>query len=320
MTDFPRIKHDFAYRTKYGRAFVMDSRGFMESLKDESLDLVMTSPPFALQRKKDYGNVDDHEYIEWFLPFAKEIQRVLKPTGSFVLDIGGSWNKGKPTRSVYHYELAVTLVKQLGFHLAQDFFWYNPAKLPSPAEWVTVRRIRVKDSVNTVWWFSKSDKPKASNKNVLVPYSPSMKSLLKNGYNAGTRPSGHDISAHWFQRDNGGAIPSNLLQISNTESNTEYQRRCKECGIKAHPARFPAALPEFFIKFLSDQGDLVLDPFAGSNVTGSVCENLKRRWLSVDLDRDYVRASMFRFSGSIVESTIPQPRPKLKVVNTGATK
>jgi len=280
------------------------------------MDLVVTSPPFALQRKKSYGNVEHHEYVEWFMPFAREIKRTLKPTGSFVLDIGGTWNRGQPTRSVYHYELAVRLVKDL-FYLAQEFFWYNPAKLPSPAEWVTVRRLRVKDAVNTVWWFSKSPNPTASNRNVLVPYSESMKVLLRNGYNAGLRPSGHDISGN-FSRDHGGAIPPNLLTISNTESNSYYQRRCKECGIKPHPARFPAGLPEFFIKFLTKEDDLVLDPFAGSNVTGSVCEVLKRRWISVELEPDYLQASMFRFEDRINESSVAPPRPKLKLVRKTA--
>src|SRR5690349_20770553 len=130
MTSFPRIRLAPAYKTKNGRAYIGDSVEFMGKLPHESVDLVMTSPPFALLRKKDYGNVEHHAYIDWFVPFAQEIRRVLKPTGSFVLDIGGTWNRGEPTRSVYHYELAVHLVRS-GFYLAQDFFWFNPAKLPS---------------------------------------------------------------------------------------------------------------------------------------------------------------------------------------------
>jgi site-specific DNA-methyltransferase (cytosine-N4-specific) len=319
MTDFPRIKLDYAYKTSLGRAFNTDSRSLMEMIPDDSVDLVMTSPPFALLRQKDYGNVKHHEYIEWFMPFARQVRRILKPKGSFVLDIGGTWNKGEPTRSVYHYELACELVRN-GFYLAQDFFWYNPAKLPSPAEWVTVRRIRVKDSVNTVWWFSKDPNPRASNRKVLVPYSDSMKALLRSGYNPGVRPSGHDISANWFQRDNGGAIPSNLLQIPNTESNTRYQRRCKEAGIKAHPARFPAGLPEFFIRFLTEKSDLVLDPFAGSNVTGMVCQEMDRKWISIDVDPTYVLASAFRFDEKSVKANIaiPKHKPKLRVVERRA--
>jgi site-specific DNA-methyltransferase (cytosine-N4-specific) len=266
----------------------------MKQLPSESVDLVMTSPPFALKRKKDYGNKDAHEYVGWFLPFAFEVRRLLRPTGSFVIDLGGTWNTGTPTRSLYQYELLIRLAEESGFFFAQEFFWHNPAKLPSPAEWVTVRRIRVTDAVNTVWWLSKTEWPKADNRRVLRPYSESMKNLIKNGYKAKLRPSGWDISKN-FQHDRGGSIPHNLIQVSNTESNSLYLRMCAEKGVKAHPARFPQALPEFFIKFLTEPGDLVLDPFAGSNVTGRAAEDLGRRWLSVELNADYLRVSKFRF-------------------------
>jgi site-specific DNA-methyltransferase (cytosine-N4-specific) len=245
-----------------------------------------------LKRKKEYGNADDGEYVAWFDPFATEIHRLLKPTGSFVIDIGGTWNKGTPTRSLYQYTLLIKLAER--FHFAQEFFWHNPAKLPSPAEWVTVRRIRVTDAVNTLWWLSKTAFPKANNRRVLRPYSDSMKALIANGYKAKLRPSGHDISGN-FQKDHGGSIPHNLLQIPNTDSNGSYLRMCKSHGIRPHPARFPEALPQFFINFLTDPGDTVLDPFAGSNVTGRVAEDLRRRWMSIELREEYVQASRFRF-------------------------
>jgi site-specific DNA-methyltransferase (cytosine-N4-specific) len=257
-----------------------------------SVDLVITSPPFALIRKKEYGNEPVDRYLDWFMPFCKEIQRLLTPTGSFVLDIGGSWIPGVPVRSLYHFELAVRLAKE--FKLAQEFYWYNPAKLPTPAEWVTVRRIRVKDAVNMVWWFSKTDMPKADNRRILKPYSKSMKQLIKHGYKAKKRPSGHDIST-CFRKDNGGAIPPNLLEIANTESNSLYLRRCRELGIKPHPARYPEALVQFFIDFLTDENDLVLDPFAGSNVTGAACEKTSRRWLACELEPRYLEGSLARF-------------------------
>lgn len=109
-------------------------------------------------------------------------------------------------------------------------------------------------------------------------------------------------------KDDGGAIPSNLLQISNTESNSRYQKLCREAGLPIHPARFPAALPEFFVKFLTDEEDLVFDPFAGSNVTGEVCERLRRRWISVELREEYLAGSRFRF-GNLPE-TKPAKRKK----------
>ena len=135
-----------------------------------------------------------------------------------------------------------------------------------------------------------------------------MKSLLKNGYKPALRPSGHDISDK-FQRDNGGAIPPNLFQFSNTESSSHYLRRCKEADIKPHPARFPERLPEFFIKFLTKPGDVVVDPFAGSNVTGVVAERLDRQWIGIELDSDYVTSSLFRFE--MVKAVLPNKHERL---------
>jgi len=295
-----------AYTTSLGVAYCADSLTSMQRMPSASIDLVMTSPPFALVRKKEYGNEPIERYLEWFMPFCMEIKRLLKPTGSFVLDIGGSWIPGAPVRSIYHFELAVLLSRE--FKLAQDFYWYNPAKLPTPAEWVTVRRIRVKDAVNMVWWFSKEDFPKADNRKVLQPYSKSMQDLLRRGYTAKKRPSGHDISDK-FQRDNGGSIPSNLLEIANTESNSYYLRRCKALDMKPHPARFPESLVKFFVDYLTDEGDLVLDPFAGSNVTGAACEKSGRRWIAMEQDPRYLEGSKARFEDRSAEA-VPRVRPR----------
>lgn len=285
------------YSQKNGSVYLGDSLKLLQFLEDNSINLILTSPPFALTRKKEYGNESEEKYIEWFLPFAYEFKRVLAENGSFILDLGGAYLPGHPVRSIYQYELLVRLCKEVGFFLAQEFYHYNPARLPTPAEWVTIRRIRVKDSVNVVWWLSKTPHPKADNRKVLKPYSQSMKQLLKNGYKAKIRPSGHDISDK-FQKDNNGAIPPNLLEIANTESNSAYLRRCKAAGIKPHPARFPQGFAQFFIKFLTDEGDIVLDPFAGSNTTGFVAEILQRRWISFEINEDYIIGSRYRFEDS----------------------
>jgi len=286
---------DLAYATKLGRAFNGDSLAVLPYLIDQGVrvKLIVTSPPFALVRKKDYGNEDADDYLRWFARFTPLFREILTPDGSVVIDIGGSWIKGLPCKSTYHFKLLLEMCGS-GFHLAQDFYHYNPARLPTPAEWVTVRRLRVKDAVNNVWWLTLDPFVKSDNRKVLRPYSESMKGLLKNGYKAQLRPSGHDISTK-FQKDNHGSIPPNLLEFANTESNSYYLRRCKEEGIRPHPARFPQVLPEFFINFLTEPGDLVLDPFAGSNVTGSAAEALGRQWISMELDPLYVKASKFRF-------------------------
>ena len=279
-----------------GKIVQGDSHHFLKGkVADESVDLIMTSPPFGLLRKKAYGNEDADMYVEWFEKFAEQFSRTLKPTGSLVIDIGGAWKPGLPTRSLYQFELLIMLCRKYGFHLAQEFFWWNPAKLPTPAEWVNVRRVRVKDAVNCIWWLSKTPYPKVSNRRVLQPYSESMKGLLKNGYKAKLRPSGHDISDK-FQRDNGGAIPPNLIALANTESNGAYQRYCREKGLIEHPARFPAGLPAYFIRMLTDKSDLVIDPFGGSCMTGAVADQMKRKWICCELNADYVEGAKGRFA------------------------
>jgi site-specific DNA-methyltransferase (cytosine-N4-specific) len=295
--------------TKHGKIYHGDSLGLLhKTLKSESVDLVLTSPPFGLVRKKDYGNEDADQYVEWFRPFAEGMQRVLKKQGSLVIDIGGAWKAGLPTRSLYHFELLITLCRDYGFHLCQEHYWWNPAKLPTPAEWVNIRRIRVKDAVNCIWWLSRSPWPKASNRRILAPYSDSMKSLLKNGYTPKLRPSGHDISDK-FQRDNGGSVPPNLMALANTESNGAYQEYCRANSLPVHPARFPSGIPEYFIRLLTNEGDMVVDPFAGSCVTGEVAESLDRKWVCCELSKDYLKGARARFVGLKPRLRKPESQP-----------
>jgi len=283
------------YKTQQGQIYLGDSLEVLsERIAEHSADLIMTSPPFGLVRKKRYGNADADEYLDWFRPFATAFKRSLKENGSLVIDIGGAWVPSQPTRSLYHFKLLIMLCEEFGFHLAQEFYWWNPSKLPTPAEWVTVRRIRVKDAINCIWWLSPSPWPRASNKRVLQPYSTSMQDLLKNGYHAKKRPSGHDISKK-FAIDNGAAIPPNLIASANTESNSFYLRYCRERNIEAHPARYPSDIPEYFIRMLTDPGDFVIDPFAGSCVTGEVSERLKRRWACIEISREYLEGAIGRF-------------------------
>ena len=295
------------FSSRHGAAYLGDSLELLRSIPSGSLNLVVTSPPYALHFKKEYGNQNKDKYVEWFIPFAREIYRTLADNGSFVLNIGGSYNKGVPTRSLYHFRLLIALVDEIGFHLAQECFWHNPAKMPVPAEWVTVRRIRVRDSVEYVWWLSKTAHPKASNLNVLREYSQDMIRLNRNGVKGKTRPSGHVIRESFGGLDAGGSIPSNvteadfddipesMMKMGNNSANDIYTLRCREEGIKIHPARFPAVLPKFFIKLLTDPDDIVLDPFAGSLTTAAVAESIERRWIAGEAVEEYLRAGTFRF-------------------------
>lgn len=286
-----------AYTTGLGAAYCGDSRELLEKLPDQSINLVITSPPFALLREKEYGNKAQTEYVDWLCKFAEVVYRKLKDDGSFVLDLGGAYERGTPTRSLYNFRVPIRFCDDLGFVFNEDFYWHNPSKLPSPIEWVNKRKLRVKDSINTVWWFGRSPWAKANVSNVLAEYSDRMKTLIKNPaafFDAAKRPSGHDITLK-FGKDNGGAIPPNLLQIPNSESNGQYTAACKAIDVTPHPARFPSKLPQFFIRFLTDPGDLVVDIFAGSNTTGMVAEEEDRRWLAFDERADYLAASAFRF-------------------------
>lgn len=368
------VDSDHEYSSELGSAFQGDSRELLKELPDNSIDLIVTSPPFALQHQKEYGNEDQDGYNDWFLSFMPEVRRVLQPHGSFVVEIGGAFKKGWPERSEYQFELLNRLVNEDegGMHLAQDFYWYNPAKLPNPIEWVNVRKIRVTDAVTHIWWLTpeinkdsaveegEHPHPEANNQRVLQEYSDSQKQLLESGeFNDGKRSSGWNIDSEAFANENKGSIPDNLLEgfaaesvlerldeisaeefiemvsgdtiddlsagellrivglggvtadnvieASNTASNTHYLKMCREFDVDSHPARFPRQIPEFFIDFLTPdppydgwtQGELerpiVLDLFAGSNITGQIAEQKGRHWLAFEKEQKYIDASQFRF-------------------------
>jgi site-specific DNA-methyltransferase (cytosine-N4-specific) len=295
------------YKTTLGSCIAGDSLELLKTLDDNSINLTITSPPFALLRQKSYGNKEQSAYVSWLCSFGKLVYSKLTPDGSFVIDLGGAYNRGNPTYSLYQFRVLIQMCDEIGFHLAQPFYWHNPSALPSPIEWVNKRKLRAKNSVNTVWWLSKTEWPKANVKNVLVPYSSRMKHLITKPEDFikkehTERPSGHVMVKTSWAKDNGGAIPPNLLQYSNSESNSQYLRYCKALSIKGHPARFPLSLPEFFIKFLTDEYDTVVDIFGGSNTTGQAAENLNRHWLTYELSKEYVAASSFRFSESIEQA------------------
>lgn len=275
------------------------------------VQLILTSPPFPLNRKKKYGNLTGKEYMEWLASFASTFREYLSADGSIVIELGNAWEPQSPTMSTLPMRSLLAFQDAADLHLCQEFICFNPARLPSPAQWVNVEHIRVKDAFTRVWWLAPSERPKADNHRVLTEYSDAMKRLLRRGtYNAGTRPSEHNIGDRSFLRDRGGAVPPNvlappaedllfdlydLLPIANTGSADPYQEFCRARGLDPHPARMPQKLVEFFVKFVTDPGDTVLDPFAGSNTTGFVAESLERRWLAIEADETYASTSEARF-------------------------
>lgn len=309
--------NNILYSTEYGKYYIGKCEETISRLDIKGqVQLILTSPPFPLNNKKKYGNLEGDEYLKWFAGLAELFSSVLTPNGSIVIEIGNSWKKNRPVQSLLHLNSLIGFVsnKKAGLRLCQEFICYNPARLPSPAQWVTIDRIRAIDSFTHVWWMSNSDYPKADNRKVLRPYSKSMQRLISSGkYNAGKRPSEYNISEKGFLTDNHGSIAHNVLEleqiddkrelrlpysmfsISNTRSNDFFTKTCREREIIPHPARMPLELASFFISFLTDEGDIVLDPFGGSNTTGFCAERLKRKWISIEADINYGKQSIIRF-------------------------
>lgn len=288
------------YSAEYGAIYCCSAESFLASSiakkYEGKVQLLFTSPPFPLNRKKRYGNLHGESYVEWLASFAPAFRRMLAPKGSIVIELGNAWEPGRPVMSTLALETLLAFKKRGKFRLVQQFIAHNPARLPSPAQWVNVERIRVKDSFTHLWWLARSDRPHADNRAVLSPYRSSMKLLLKSkAYNSGKRPSEHNIGKHSFLRNNGGAIPSNVLTFANTSSNDSYQQYCRKHGFRPHPARMQQGIAEFFIRFLTEAGDLVFDPFAGSNTTGAAAERLNRKWVAVEAKRQYITGSRGRF-------------------------
>ncbi len=295
-----RPPHNLKYQTRrgsmlQGQAEVVLSDPALNYYRGR-IQLIFTSPPFPLNRKKKYGNLTGDEYVRWLCGFGQLFKDFLTPDGSIVIELGNSWEPGHPVMSTLALKALLAFQEENGLFLCQEFICHNPARLPSPAQWVNVDRIRLKDSYTRLWWLSPIERPKASNRRVLKEYSPSMKELLRSGkYNSGKRPSEHNIGKTSFLKDNEGAIPPNVLTIPNTSSFEPYQVHCKKNNLVFHPARMPAELAEFFIQFLTEPGDMVLDPFAGSNTTGAAAEKLQRKWIAIEADNSYISGSIGRF-------------------------
>jgi len=264
---------DIAYSTHCGAYVKGDSIALLNDVKMKKLkgkvNLILTSPPYPLNGKKSYGNFTGEAYLKWFVAMAPILSDLLTEDGSIVIDIGNAWAPGRPVQSLLHLKALLGFAEHpdANLRLIQPFVCYNPSRLPSPAQWVTINRIRTVDSFTHVWWFAKSDFPKADNTRTLRPYSKSMRSLLKRGsYNDGKRPSEHDISEQSFLKDHGGAIAHNFFEIesmdparqvrlpnafsfANSASVDFFHRECKRNRIQPHPARMPVGLASFFYSF-----------------------------------------------------------------------
>ncbi len=264
---------DVLYRTKLGEYYIGEAKKLLTSNLNETLrekvQLILTSPPFPLNNKKSYGNLKGDNYKKWFISFAEIFSPLLKENGSIIIELGNAWEPMRPIQSLLHLDSLLGFVNNpnANLRLCQEFICYNPSRLPSPAQWVTIERIRVVDSFTHVWWMSKSDYPKSDNRRILRPYGERMKSILKNKkYNSSKRTSEHNIRETSFFKDNTGSLmhnlielepivekrevrlPTNVLSIANTRSNDFFLKTCRERNVNPHPARMPLELASFFIE------------------------------------------------------------------------
>lgn len=248
-----------------------DSKKVLKKLLDNSVDFIFTSPPYANQRKSTYGGIHPNKYVEWFLPISEELLRVLKPTGTFVLNIKEKVVKGE--RSTYVMELIIAMRKQ-GWLWTEEFIWHK--KNAFPGKWPN----RFRDSWERLLQFNKDKKFNMYQEEVMVPMGNWAKTRLKNlSETDKTRDEskvgsgfGKNIS-NWLDRDM--AYPTNVLHLAT------------ECNNKNHSAAFPEALPEWFIKLFTKQEDIVLDPFMGSGTTNFVAKRMNRNSIGIEILPEY---------------------------------
>jgi DNA modification methylase len=284
------------FETARGQAVWATAETAVGELKDESVNLVFTSPPYPLEgNKKQYGNLTGAYYTEWLLDIASQWKRAITPDGSILLNLADVWNKGSPTRSLYIEKLLLGLCEDIGLHLADRCFWECPNRIPA-SYWVTHKRVRLNSSHEHLLWLSKSPFPKADNKNVLEPYK-NLKAMqaMQNRVIGKAGPNGHLSSKNAFKTIHEGRIPHSVMEYANASSTDgAFAKECRLRNLEIHPARMPLPLAKFWLKFLTDEEDHVHDSFIGSGVTALAAEQLNRIWSGCDRSLLYLNGAHAR--------------------------
>lgn len=251
--------------------FLGDSKSILKKIPDNSVDLIVTSPPYADQRKGTYGGIHPDKYVDWFLPITNELLRVLKPSGTFILNIKEKVVEGE--RSTYVMELIIEMRKQ-GWLWTEEFIWHK--KNCYPGKWPN----RFRDAWERLLQFNKDKKFNMYQEEVMVPMGDWAKTRLKNLSDTDKIRDNSKVGSgfgknisNWLMRDK--AFPTNVLHLAT------------ECSNKNHSASFPEQLPEWFIKLFTKEEDIVLDPFMGSGTTVFVAKRMKRHSIGIDIVPEY---------------------------------
>lgn len=270
---------------------------------DQPITLVLTSPPYALAQPRAYGNVSLGHYVDWLMSMLEPFVLRLRPGGTLALNVSNDvFEPGSPARSTYRERLVIALCDGLGLHKWDEFIWHNPSKPPGPIQWAS----RTQQQLNTAWepvYIFTNDPHRcvASNRRVLQAHTERHLQLMSRGgekREASFCDGAYRIKRGAYGTLTAGRIPRNLQSIAHRGNDPTLQQakhRAKELGLPAHGAPMPLALADFMVRYLSEPGDLVVDPFGGWGTTGFAAEANGRRWLTTEKHLEYVLGTQLRF-------------------------
>lgn len=293
-----------AFSTKLGIAIWGDSRHIFSQI-NEPITLTVSSPPYPIKYGRGYGVWRDNEVIDLIIGVLEPIMGNLVDGGSIMLNVGNDvFEDGVPSRSIYVEKLVIRMYETLGLRKMDTLIWHNPSKAPGPVQWANVERMQLSTGYEPILWMTNNPKAvKTDNRRVLQPISEAHQRLIDQGGEKRTSVSGdgtHTVRKGSFGTQVKGKIPSNVIrQVHQSKSSNEYRRLCKEHGLPIHGAMYPYEIAEFLVKFGSEPGDLVVDPFSGSFTTPKVCEDLGRRWIGSDNIHEYIKGGSLRFGDEV---------------------
>ena len=292
-----------AFSTRLGLAIFGRCESVLAGL-DQPITLVVTSPPYPLRKPRNYGGPNDvDEYIDFITRAVEPLVKRLAPGGSLCLNLSNDvFEPGIPSRSMYRERLLITLCDRFGLHKMDTLIWSNPSKAPGPVAWASKKRVQLNVGYEPIDWLTNDPtKVRSDNRRVLEAHTRRHLALIQRGGEARDQvysDGAYRIHAGRFGNHTAGRIPTNVLMRGHRCLDAvQYRNDARRLGLPVHGARQPLSIADFLVRFLSDVGDLIVDPFGGTVTTGMAAERLGRRWLVVEAMLDYLRASAERFKG-----------------------